>query len=890
MMNVQNRKCIRRLGNKSMKASRNRNLIAIIAIAMTTLLFTSLFTIAMTINDSIQMQTFRQVGGIDHGGIKDVTVEQMEEFRADPLVVSSNARLFVGMTGSEVPFNKSHVEVSYMEDPAAYFCAPTEGTIPQEGTDQMATDTRVLGLLGIEPKIGAKIILPFEMDCNLTEHVPVTRTYTLSGWWEYDSACIASHVILPRDEAEDLCALASGREDSLTGHWNLNLNFRSSLHIREDVNAVLANHGYQNEDPMADNYLKIGVNWGYTGAQMNASIDPITAGIVIGVLLLIIFTGYLIIFNVFQISVTNDIRFYGLLKTIGTTKKQIKRIIRQQALVLSAVGIPIGLVLGWFIGGALTPIIMDQTTYDATSPSLSPMVFVGSALFALFTVLLSCAKPGRMAAKVSPVEAVRYTDAGVGRKKTKKSMGVSLLSMAWANLGRNKSKTIVTVVSLSLSVVLVTLTFSFVNGMDMEKYVSRSFISDFVLGDAAYFQYNFHSEDQVLDETVIAGVEAQGGITDSGRVYGSTAAAWEFVTEERYREGYSRMLTDEQITQRIAANDQLEDGRIATYAQMLGMEDFPLSLVTVLEGDVTPLKDPTQNAIAAVYASDDYGKPIEGSHWAKLGDTVTIRYPIRYEYYWVDTGEIIDDMDAVYDSNTDRATGTRVVEYRESEYTVCALVQVNSAIGYRYSVIGGDEFVLGARQLLQDSDDVGVMCYAFNTTDEANADMEAFMADYTEHVQSSADYESRQTFIDEFKGFQGMFLTLGSTLSFIIGLVGVLNFINAILTGILTRKRELAMLQSIGMTGQQLKRMLMIEGLLYALSAIVFSLLLSLVFGPLVARLMESMFWFFTYHLALTPTFLLTPLFILLGLAVPMLMYRTVAKSTIVERLRENET
>lgn len=890
MLNVKNQKCIRQLGNKSMKASRNRNLIAIIAIALTTLLFTSLFTIAMTINDSFQQQTFRQVGGNQHGSIKDVTWEQAEQLRADPLITSSSVRLFVGMTGSEVPFNKAHVEVSYMEDPASYFCTPTSGTLPEEDTDQIATDTRVLGLLGIEPKVGAKVTLPFELDGSTTNPTPVTRTFTLSGWWEYDSACIASHVVLPRSAAEELCALSSGAADSMTGRWDLNVNFRSSLHIRENVETVLANHGYQNDDPLADNFLKIGVNWGYTGAQTDAKMDPITTGILVGVLALIIFTGYLIIFNVFQISVTNDIRFYGLLKTIGTTKKQIKRIIRRQALLLSALGIPIGLVLGWLIGGVLTPLVMEQTIYKAAGASLSPVVFLGSAVFALLTVLLSCAKPGRMAARVSPVEAVRYTDVGGGKKKAKKSKGVSLLSMAWANLGRNKSKTVVTVLSLSLAVVLVTLTFSIVGGMDMEKYVSHSFTTDFVLGDAAYFQSNFASADQVLDENIIAGVEARDGITDSGRIYGQTTLSQQFITEQRIQELYSAYQSYEDIGDRLRRMEQREDGLYAGDALVYGLEDFPLSLVDVLEGDIVPLRDPSQNAVAAVWQVDDYGQPIEGTHWANIGDTVTLRYPSRFEYYWVDTGELIEDVDAVYNSNTDRQFGIRAAEYREQTYTVCALVQLPFSMTYRHTVLGADEYLLGAAQYLQDSDQVGVMNFMFNTTDEANADMEAFIADYTEHVQPSADYESRQTFIDEFNGFRNMFLTLGGALSFIIGLVGVLNFLNAILTGILSRKREFAMLQSIGMTGAQLKRMLMLEGVLYAISAIVFSLLLSLLFGPPVAWLLETIFWFFSYHLALMPIFLLAPLFVLLGALIPLFVYRSAAKSTIVERLRETET
>ena len=206
-------------------------------------------------------------------------------------------------------------------------------------------------------------------------------------------------------------------------------------------------------------------------------------------LLLIIFTGYLIIYNVFQISVTNDIRFYGLLKTIGTTPRQLRRIIRQQALTLSLAGIPLGLVLGWLIGGQLTPAIVSQLNGVVPMTSVSPVIFIGAALFSLVTVLLSCRKPGRVAGKVSPIEAVRYTEGGGIKRKTKKGRrGVSLLSMAWANLGRSRGKTAVTVTSLSLAVVLLTVTVNFTNGFDMDKYVSNFTASDFIVADAGKFQ------------------------------------------------------------------------------------------------------------------------------------------------------------------------------------------------------------------------------------------------------------------------------------------------------------------------------------------------------------------------------------------------------------------
>ena len=85
-MNVKNRKCIRKLSLKSLYANRRRNLIAIFAIALTTLLFTSMFTIVLSLNASYETYQFRQVGGYAHGTFKDVSPEQAERIAAHPKV------------------------------------------------------------------------------------------------------------------------------------------------------------------------------------------------------------------------------------------------------------------------------------------------------------------------------------------------------------------------------------------------------------------------------------------------------------------------------------------------------------------------------------------------------------------------------------------------------------------------------------------------------------------------------------------------------------------------------------------------------------------------------------------------------------------------------------
>nr|WP_304684433.1 ABC transporter permease [uncultured Oscillibacter sp.] len=894
MIKVPNKSCVRRLGFRSMRAARTRNIVAVLAIALTTVLFTSLFTIASSINYSFQQENFRQAGGDFHGTIKGLTWEQVEEMRSDPLIQGDFARLFVGMP-VDPPFNKSHVEVSYLEPAAAphYFCQPVEGTLPREGTDEAATDTRVLALLGVEPKVGAKFTISFYLDENTSSRKLVTRTFTLSGWWEYDSALVASNVLLPRSAAEEFCAQGSGDPYSMTGEWNLDMMFKSDLQIEENILQILENHGYQHDDPQGENYLKIGVNWGYSGAQLSNSFDISTLIAIVVLLLLIIFTGYLIIYNVFQISVTNDIRFYGLLKTIGTTGRQLRRILRQQAWLLSLIGIPLGLVLGFIVGNKLTPVIMAQLSYKNAFVSFNPLIFIGAAVFSLLTVFLSCARPGRMAAKVSPVEAVRYTEGGAPKKAGKREKvrkaqsGASLPGMAWANLGRSRGKTVVTVISLTLAVVLATITYTFSTGFDMNKYLAHKAEVDFILGDAAYFQTSggFRTADQAVPESIISDVSARSGVEESGRVYGGVSAAMQFVTEDWLRMSWGAYNSPEAVDQIIEFTNRLPSGLLEANVQMYGMEDFPLSLLDVLDGDLAPLSDPSQKAIAAVYLSDDYNSTQWGSNWAKLGDTVTIRHIDQMEYFYRDTGEIIEDVDAAIESG--RPWGERAKVYEDVDYTVCALVRIPNSISYRYRVVGADEFILGAERFKKDTGTDSVMTYVFNTTDEAEGDMESFLAEYTESVQPLYDYESRATYVAEFEGFRSMFMTMGGALSLIIGLVGVLNFINAVLTGILTRKRELAMLQSVGMTGKQLKTMLVFEGLYYTLLALAASLAMTVVLGPLMGSTLGEIFWFFTYRLTVTPILLVLPVFLALGIAVPLLVCRSVARHTIVERLRE---
>lgn len=865
------KQCVRKLGVKSMRGSKGRNIIAIVAIMLTAILFTTLFTILFSINASVEEANFKQVGTYSHGEFKALSQDQYNTIKDDPLIKEYGLRIIIGMTADR-PFNQEPVEFSYCNANQAQwmYLDPIEGSLPTEGTNEAATDTRVLELLGIKPEIGAEFTMPFAVD-----GINTTETFTLCGWWEYNEAAAVSHVLVPQSYADEIFAkLNTQGTDGVTGKWNMGVMLDSALHIPSDMYNILANHGYEEGKGSTDNTIAVGVNWGYTGSQLASRVNLSTVLAIVVLLLLIMLTGFLMIYNVFQISVTGDIRLYGLLKTIGTSEKQIQHIIHIQAILLSLAGVPLGLLCGWFLGVRMTPAITHQLHgVQSDTISASPYIFIGAALFSLMTVLISCGKPGKTAARVSPVEAVRYTEAAASAQKLREAQsGTSIPKMALANLGRNRSRTGITFLSLSMAVVVLCLTFTFTNGFDLDKYLN-TVVSDYIVADNHYFDIPVR-EWQPVEEQLIAQINQKDGVVDGGRIFGlAEDHALDFVTEADYRSGLSDISSETAIDIWLQNCDKL-DNLIGRETHLLGFDDFALSKLTVIDGDISKLSNPNKRYIAAVYRADDYGNPIMDTHWAEVGDTITIRYVEQWQYFDWFSGQPIAD-------GADRSSGyKRAAEYHDVEYEVAACVIVPHALGYRY--YGPDPWVLSSEIFMEDTNTNSVMLYAFDTTDEVNDRIGAFLKEQTDY-----GYESKTELAESFYSLRDMFAALGGVLCIIIGFVGMLNFLNSVLTGIFARKREFAVLQAIGMTGHQLKAVLVWEGLFQTLGSLMLSAGLCIMTAPLLKLALEGMFWFFSYRFTILPVLAVIPMFAILGITLPLVAYHIVARKSIVDRLRE---
>ncbi|NLY20298.1 MAG: ABC transporter permease [Tissierellia bacterium] len=849
MMKVNNKKTIRNLSFKSLKAAKMRNIMAIIAIALTTVLFTSLFTLGIGVVDGLQQSTMRQAGTSAHGVIKyidDETYEIIKEHIGNYEIGES--KILAERVNNEA-FYKRHGEFWYHDENNIKwgFQEPAVGNIPI-AENEIMTDTKTLDLLGVPHEIGAPIAL--ELTVKGEE---VIRDFILSGWWETDPGGMDVGILITSrayvDAHSDELYYSYDVDRSMTGAINANLMFDNSMDIQGKLNKVIGDSGFQNTDEDGYNFIQSNINWSYLSSGAS-EMDITTTLILVVALLIIAFSGYLIIYNIFQISVLRDIRFYGLLKTIGTTGKQIKRIISQQALFLSVIGIPIGMIIGYLIGLEFVPKILSETSAAGfeTVVKMNPLIFIGAGIFSLLTVWISTRKPGKIAASVSPIEAVKYSEVeSINRKYKKSTNGGKTGKMAIANLGRNKKRTILVLISLSLSLVLLNSVFTLSRGMDMDKFLSTFSDTDFLIGHAEYFNsYFYRGEDSVADEGLIKDIESQEGFLEGGKLYNPGTVESFTVEDANADSGYN-----------IGADNN-------PWASVYGLDDLPLGRFEVLEGEVNIDKLKSGKYIIYAISTDDNKIPqMQYAHFG-VGDKVVLHNEKYIDEFKEDT------------------------EYTTNEYEVIATVKekfytASDRFGSEYT------FYLPSEVYLPLTYNKAIMTYAYNVKDGYEDEMEDFINNATEKIYPTMHYESKNTHLGEFEGTRTMFLSIGGILSFIVGFIGILNFINAMLTSIITRRREFAMLQSIGMTNIQIRNMLCIEGLYYALGTMVLSLILGVLTSIFILKPMLGSMWFMSYKFVITPIIVSWPFLVVFAVAVPIIALKAFMKDSIVDRMREAE-
>ena len=840
------------LSKRMFHTSRGRNLVAVLAILLTTMMFTTLFTLSQSMSQNLIEMTFRQTGYNAEASMRGLSEEQADLIANHPDVEELGRSIVLGLAENRELSGRS-VEIRWANDPYAQhsYALPTSGHLPQ-AADEIALDTLTLDRLGIPHELGAPVTLEWRKDSSDPDAETIRADFTLCGFWEGNQSSYSSMAWVSRVYADKMTGgVLSADPNQIFGLYMVQVNLYSDQNIEETMERVLADTGLSE--------LEYSVNLAYS-PEMGAVAAQENLPMYLGMGLVFI-AGYLIIYNIFQISVTADVQFYGKLKTLGTTTRQLKKLIYNQANRLCIVGIPAGLILGWLLGTVLVPVLMGSMEGTAVV-SASPMIFIGSALFAWATVLISCLRPARLAGKISPIEALRMSDADSGsKKKVKRHRGsASLSSMAWDNLWRNKKRTVTVICSLTLGLVLLSGFYAKNAAFDIEKYLADLTIADFTLSDSSSEDYlnGYDPHGTTLTGELVSAAESQQGLEAVGHQY-SAQIDWQideatlqnvaaFYTEERLADWESYDPAGAQ-----ALRDALSSG--VASATLYGLDGIPLDTITqqqyLMEGSFD----------AAAFASGDYILAVGPS--VEPGES----YPV------LPTSPV-----------------GSVVELNGRSYTVMAIVYPLNPVTQLAPQQGENgkfalSFILPTAAFREQWPDHTLRQLFLNTDDSHIESMQAFLDEYMASTNPGLPVTSRQTMAEQYQTQTRSSAVMGNAVSVVIALVGVLNFINSMVTAIVSRRREFAVMQSVGMTKKQLCRMLVNEGLYYAGLTLLFSYLISaFAVGVVIRAMVEG--GFTTFRFTLLPLVACTPVLIFFAVLIPYLCFRNLDKHSIVERLR----
>lgn len=542
--------------------------------------------------------------------------------------------------------------------------------------------------------------------------------------------------------------------------------------------------------------------------------------------LIILSAAVMVIYSIFYISITGKTRDYGQLRTLGMTKKQVRSFVKREGLLLTLRGLPVGLILGGLISWAIKPM-----GFSLANTAVMALI---TAAIVLLTVLVSILKPASLAAAVSPIEAAKYSvyTGDTGKKSTKKlQRKLTPLTLARMNNSRNRKKSFITSVSLGLSGILFIGAVTFATSLDMEKY-SRQ-------GEYVYGEF-------VVGTSINAEEVAKNGFAEIQAT--SNPLTGELRQEIGKIPGVKKILEKQNATIRYDYEDVEAQEDTVT-----GFSEENMGEIKELLQEGTADYQQLLRGRQILIRGNDLAEEIFGWRF-QVGDKVTLYYyDGKQEDVWKSrTYEIAGILDHYHDELTD---GWFLLPQQVIEKE---LPQVNLA----------EDWIL--------------------STDEAQRDQieETLSAVVSENAKLSME-TLREHEEQDAKAMNLMKAVMMGIVLFIT-MFSMINLINTLISSFLSQKTELAMLQSIGMTGSQMRSLIMGEGALLAIGNIA----VSLIFGSLLGYGICSMLYqmgmhYMLYQFPLLYSLLYVAVVLLVPCLISFIMLRRFKNQSLVDRLRE---
>ena len=848
MVKVENKETLRLLTSRFMKMNRARNVIAVIAIILTSLLFTSLFVGSVSMILSKRATEIKQFMDSAHASAQNLseedakrlqqTIEQSED------VKRYGSGIFLG-AGMDERFGFS-VEVRYADENMAesFNCLPTTGRLPEK-ENEVALSSMILESLGVTPKIGEEVTLTWEVNPMLKQYK--TDTFKICGFWQGDKAVLGQMVWVSEAYAKENRYPVT-QEELENGIYNGGkeyfLWYKNLWNLEKKTEKI----------SKAAGFTRAG-----TGMEVNPAYnlfeeDSFSFSSLIIMILFVILAGYLIIYNIFNISVKTDIRAYGLLKNVGTTGKQLKKIVRMQAWRLSAIGIPIGLLCGYLAGLCMAPSLTADAEISAqagqtaqTVVSANPLIFLAAALLTLLTVYLSSLQACKMVERVSPVEALRLAEGEQSHRKIKKNTSVTWWGMAVQNVLRNWKKGLIVMLSIALSMVVVNCIVMLVQGYDFDSYRKVLLASDFQLDQmtGSLLNTNFNGITpeikEILDEC-----------PDSAKT------GYVYYSEETHKMEPELLKTWEAFADKYEKN--WNDYEKQVWEEAKASNTVSVHFLGISESVFDKLEWRGEKCSWDTFKSGNYVLVDYGNKYAER--------PVSY----YQTGGIFQ-MDYKNGNQKDyEVIGEALMPYAlDYPYADCIYITV-LVPEEEYITQTGNESAMYAAIDAKKGEDKQIKEYIDKNILKENDMINVF---------SVLDMK------ESFQRYVSKYYMIGSFLVVILAFIGIMNFFNTTATSVISRKKELALLEVVGMTKKQVSKMLVTEGFLYLGGAFVIAVLL-IVFGAkqILVNTLGTAF-FFRLHLTIVPCVLMIPILVGIAYVIPKYQFEKMSRESIVERIRK---
>lgn len=805
--------------------NKSRTLLTMLAVMLTTTLLAGLVTGAAAMYDMQKQQASAETNR--HAVLKDLPIEAAEML-GDHLEVEAAE---LSETVASVEYGSMNGYLTYSEElkPGITYGVGglTEGR-KAEAVNELCGPPAFFERLGVEPAVGNTFSLSFRAG---GEGMIMTREFVISGLVSQNDLSKLGEINDSRIVygAEVSKALADELMRDTERRVNVSIRVKGEESLNYDslcakIYEVAADIGCPAEN--------VDINKGYLMVMTDPGAE-MTAIVCAAAVIIAVFSG-MVIYSIYYVGVMTDVRGIGSLKALGASNRQIRRMMRREGLIVCLVSVPVGLALGYLAVRLAFPIVTDRLAAELPAAyavriehcrMFSPVLLAAAAAVVLLTVYLSLLKPMRMAARISPVEAMRYTEEQGRKKQRRGRRRMSVGALMLADLTRNRKRTLVTMVTMGLSCVLFMSFAGIINSMSPEDIARREIEEgdfrialEYSLNDAEYPENNLDviQTDNPLG-ALSARIEAVDGVTAVTRK-GTLSVSSDFDAPV-FENGERRTVSafDRADAERIAGEltggavdyDRMaaENGAVCANAQF--MDEYGLEL-----GDVIPLK---------VH---------DGENIIPLTVTIEACYESSDGLFLIPE-EVYDGLGVTADDTTDLYISVDEEKYDSVKEALSEIQSEDDRLAL-YSM--DEELRLGRAS-------VSLVKYP-------------------------------------------MYIIL-----ILIAVIGFINLINTMVTSIVTRKREFGVLQAIGMSSAQLRRMLTGEGLVFSAG----TLLLSATIGNAAGYLMylaakaDHFMSISAYHYPAAETLMLAAVLALGQLTVTLIVNVSVKRSSITDRIRSAE-